>query len=95
MLAQPGEHRMTDLSSVTSSAVAIITKPVTALNTAASAASTSFASTLSKVQTTIGLKPKTGFAAGPTYEANTLTGQTKAAFTNTINATKSALGIKP
>ena len=86
---------MTDLSSVTSSAVAIITKPVTALNTAASAASTSFANTLSKVQTTIGLKPKTGFSAGPTYEANSLSGQTKAAFTNTVNATKSALGIKP
>jgi hypothetical protein len=91
MLLQPGKHRMTDLSSVTSSAVAIVTKPVTALNNAASAASTSFASTLSKVQTAVGIKPKTGFTAGPTYEANTLTGQTKAAF----NATKAAFGIKP
>ena len=86
---------MTDLSSVTSSAVAIVTKPVAMVGNAASAASSSFASVLSKVQTTVGLKPKTGFSAGPTYEANSLSGQTKAAFTNTVNATKSAFGIKP
>ena len=53
----------------------------------------SFADTLSKVETTIGLKPKTGFTAGPTYEANTLTGQTKAALNNAVNTVKSALHI--
>lgn len=73
----------------------MIAKPITELNKAASAATTSFGSALSKVQSTIGIKPRTGFTAGPTYEAGTLTGQTKAAFNNTINATKSALGIKP
>jgi len=86
---------MTDLSSVTSSGLAIATKPITELNKAASAATVSFANTLSKVQTAIALKPKTGFTAGPTYEAGTLTGQTKAVFNNTINAAKSTLGIKP
>jgi hypothetical protein len=82
---------MTDISSIASSAAAMITKPVTELNKAASAATTSFASTLSSVQTAIVGKPKTGFTAGPTYEAGTLTGQTKAAF----NTAKTTLGIKP
>jgi hypothetical protein len=86
---------MTDISSVASSAAAMITKPITELNKAASAATTSFASTLTKVQTAVGIKPKTGFVAGPTYEAGTLLGQTKAAFNNSLSATKSALGIKP
>jgi hypothetical protein len=86
---------MTDISSVTSSAAAIVAKQAASLNKAASAATTSFANTLSKVQSTIGIRPKTGFAAGPTYEAGTLTGQTKAAFNHTLSVTKSALGIKP
>jgi hypothetical protein len=90
---------MTDISSVTSSAAAIVAKQAASLNKAASAATTSFANTLSKVQSTvqstIGIRPRTGFAAGPTYEAGTLTGQTKAAFNHTLDVTKSALGIKP
>jgi hypothetical protein len=89
------EHRMTDLTSVTSSAAAFVSQQTTALTKAAGSATTSFAATLSKVQTTIVGRPKTGFTAGPTYEAGTLTGQTKAAFNNTINATKSVFGIKP
>jgi hypothetical protein len=86
---------MTDISSVTSSAVAMVTKPITELNKAASAATTSFANTLSKTQNAIGLGPKTGFTAGPTYEAGTLAGRTKSAFDNTLAATKSVLHIKP
>jgi hypothetical protein len=86
---------MTDISSVTSSAAAMVAKPFTELNKAAGAATTSFASTLSKVQTAVGVKPKTGFTAGPTYEAGTLAGQTKAAFNNTLDAAKSVLHIKP
>ena len=95
MLPQNGKHRMTDISSVTSSAAAMVAKQTADLNKAASAATTSFANTLSKVQTAIGVKPKTGFTAGPTYEAGTLVGQTKAAFNNTIDAAKSVLHIKP
>jgi hypothetical protein len=87
---------MTDISSVASSAVAIVAKQTADLNKAASAATTSFAGALSRVQTTIGVKPKTGFTtSGPTYEANTLAGQTKTAFNNTLNAAKSALHLKP
>jgi hypothetical protein len=86
---------MTDISSVTSSAAAMVAKPFTELNKAASAATTSFANTLSKVQTAVGVKPKTGFTAGPTYEAGTVVGQTKAAFNSTLDAAKSALHIKP
>ena len=74
------------LSSVTSSAAAIVAKQAASLDKAASAATTSFANTLSRVQSTIGIRPKTGFTAGPTYEAGTLTGQTKAAFNHTLSA---------
>jgi hypothetical protein len=94
MVRKAREHRMTDISSMASSAAAMIAKPITEINKAASATTASFASALSKVQSTI-VRPKTGFTAGPTYEAGTLTGQTKAAFNNTISATRSVLGIKP
>jgi hypothetical protein len=86
---------MTDISSVASSAVAVVAKQTADLGKAANAATTSFESALSKVKSTIVGRPKTGFASGPTYEAGTLTGQTKAAFNSTINAAKSALNIKP
>jgi hypothetical protein len=86
---------MTDISSIASSAAAMITKPVTELNKAATAATASFASTLSNVQTAIVGKPKTGITAGPTYEAGTLTGQTKAAFNTAFGTAKTTLGIKP
>jgi hypothetical protein len=83
------------LSSIASSTAAAVGKQVTDLNNAASATTASFASALSKVQTAVGLRPKTGFSAGPTYEAGTLAGQTKAAFNNTVSAAKSVLHIKP
>jgi hypothetical protein len=82
------------LSSIVSSTTAAVGKQVSNLNNAASATTASFASALNKVQTAVGVKPKTGFTAGPTYEAGTITGQTKAAFNNTISATKSVLHIK-
>jgi len=86
---------MTDISSVTSSASAFVARQTADLNKTASAATTSFANALSKVQNAVGLGPKTGFTAGPTYEAHTLAGQTRTAFTNALNATRSALHIKP
>jgi hypothetical protein len=95
MFPKAWEHRMTDISSVASSAVAMVNKQTADLGKAASSASISFESALSKVRTTIVGRPQTGFASGPTYEAGTLTGKTKAAFNNTINAAKSALNIKP
>ena len=86
---------MTDISSVASSAVTFIARQAADLNKAAGATATSFANVLARVPTAIGIPPKTGFVAGPTYEANTLAGQTKAAFNNTLNATKSVLHVKP
>ncbi|HVX76633.1 MAG TPA: hypothetical protein VHB49_10920 [Bradyrhizobium sp.] len=86
---------MTDLSSITSSISSTLSKQTAAIGKAANATQTSFAHTLSQVQVAVGLKPKTGFVAGPTYEANTLAGQTKAAFNHAIDATKAALHIKP
>jgi hypothetical protein len=89
--------RMTDLSSVTSSITTAVAKQTANLKQAAGAATSSFSSALTKVEVTIGAKPKAGFTSGPTYEAiqaNTLTGQTTAAFNNTVNAAKSILHIK-
>jgi hypothetical protein len=85
---------MTDISSVSSSATAFIAKQTADLNKAAGAATASFASALSKVQNSVGLRPKTGFTAGPTYEAGTLAGRTKAVFNNALDATATALHIK-
>jgi hypothetical protein len=89
---------MTDLSSVTSSISAAVTKQTANLKQAASTATSSFSTALTRVETTVGIKPKAGFTSGPTYEANTLTGQTKAAFGNAVNnsisAAKSVLHIK-
>jgi hypothetical protein len=82
------------LSSIVSSTASAVGKQVSNLNNAASATGACFANALNKVQTAVGVKPKTGFTAGPTYEANTIAGQTKTAFNNTINATKAALHIK-
>ena len=86
---------MTDLSSITSSTTSFIANQTAQIGKAAVDAKNSFATALNRAQTTIGIKPKAGFIAGPTYEATTLTGQTQAALRNTINAAKSALNIKP
>jgi hypothetical protein len=86
---------MTDLSSIASSTTSFIANQTAQIGKAAVDAQNSFAAALNRAQTTVGIKPKTGFTAGPTYEATTLTGQTQAAFRNTINAAKSALNIKP
>ena len=83
------------LSSIASSTTAVVGKQFSDLNKAATATSASFARALNQAEAAIGLKPKTGFIAGPTYEAGTLAGQTKAAFNNTISAAKSVLNIKP
>jgi hypothetical protein len=86
---------MTDLSSITSSATSFLANQTAQLTKAAGDAKNSFASALTRAETTVGIKPKAGFTSGPTYEATTLTGQTKAAFNKTVNAAKSALNIKP
>jgi hypothetical protein len=84
---------MADIASIASSVTSAISRQTADLGKAADATKKSFAETLSKVETTVGLKPKTGFTAGPTYEASTLTGQTKAALTNAVNTVKSTLHI--
>ena len=86
---------MTDLSSIASSTTSFIANQTAQIGKAAVDAKNSFAAALNRAETTVGIKPKAGFIAGPTYEATTLTGQTQAAFKKTINAAKSALNIKP
>ncbi|WP_213773840.1 hypothetical protein [Bradyrhizobium sp. dw_78] len=86
---------MTDLSSITSSMSSTISRQTASLGKAANATQKSFSDVMSKLGTEVGIKPKTGFVAGPTYEANTLVGQTKSAFNHAIDATKAALQIKP
>jgi hypothetical protein len=84
---------MTEIALIASSITAAIARQSAELGKAADATRKSFADALSQVETTIGVKPKTGFTAGPTYEANTLAGQTKAALNNAANTVKSALHL--
>jgi hypothetical protein len=95
MLCFARKQRMTDISSITSTATAFIAKQTADLNKAAGVAKTGFANALAKVEAAAGIKPSTGFVAGPTYEAHTIVGQTKTAFNNALSATKAALHIKP
>jgi hypothetical protein len=90
---------MTDLSpTFLSSASNFVANQTAKIGNAATDTKNSFATALNRVQTTVGLKPKAGFTAGPTYETTTLTGQTQAALTKVvtapINLAKSALNIK-
>jgi hypothetical protein len=90
---------MTDLSpSILSSTTAFVASQTARIGQAATNTKNSFAAALTHVETTVGIKPKAGFTAGPTYEATTLTGQTQAALTKVvttpINVVKSALNIK-
>jgi hypothetical protein len=85
---------MTDLSSITSSATSFVANQTAQLGKAAVDAKNSFTAALNRAETTVGIKPKTGFTAGPTYEASTLTGQTTAAINHTINTVKSVLHLK-
>lgn len=86
---------MTDISSVTSAAGAFVARQAADLNKAAGVAKTGFANALAKVEAAVGIKPSTGFVAGPTYESHTIVGQTKTAFNNALSVTKAALHIKP
>jgi hypothetical protein len=88
---------MTDLSSITSSATSFVANQTAKLGKAVDDTKNSFAAALNRAEVNVGIKPKTGFTAGPTYQANeaaTLSGQTKAAMNSTINTVKSALHIK-
>jgi hypothetical protein len=90
---------MTDLSpTFLSSAANFVANQTAKIGNVATDTTNSFATALNRVQTAVGLKPKAGFTAGPTYQATTLTGQTQAALTKAvtapINLAKSALNIK-
>ncbi|HLI98476.1 MAG TPA: hypothetical protein VKT76_02065 [Bradyrhizobium sp.] len=87
---------MSDTASVSSSFGAFVGRQIDDLNKVKTATSASFNSVLHHVEATVGLRPKTGFTtSGTTYEANTLTGKTKAVFDSAFDVTKSALHIKP
>jgi hypothetical protein len=86
---------MADTSSVSSSTVAFLGRQADNLNRAKAATSSTFANILHQSQVAVGLRAKTGFSAGATYDSQTIAGQTKAVFSNALNATKSALHLKP
>jgi hypothetical protein len=85
---------MGSTSSVSSSVGAFAGAQANNLNQAKTATSSTFANILHQTQVAVGLRSKTGFSSGATYEAQTLAGQTKATINNAINATKSLLHIK-
>ena len=85
---------MGDTSSVSSSTAAFLNRQANNLNQARAATSSTFANLLNQTEVAVGLRPKTGFSSGATYEAQTIAGQTKAAFNSAVNATKAILHIK-
>jgi hypothetical protein len=85
---------MGDTSSVSSSTAAFLGRQANNLNQAKAATSSTFANILHQTQIAVGLRPKTGFSSGATYEAQTIAGQTKATYNSVVNATKAALHIK-
>jgi hypothetical protein len=93
MVASPLEDLMSDTSSVSSS-TAFLNRQANNLNQAKAATGSVFANILHQTEMAVGLRPRTGFTSGATYEATTIAGQTKAAFDSAVNATKAALHIK-
>ena len=85
---------MADTSSISSSTAAFLGRQADNLNRAKATTSSTFANILNQTQVAVGLRPKTGFSSGATYEAQTLSGQTKAAYDRAVDATKAALHIK-
>jgi hypothetical protein len=94
MVRQSRESLMSSILPVPSSAPAFISKPANNVNQAQAATSSTFGNLLRQSQVAMGLKSKTGFSSGATYEAQTVVGQTKATLDSAVNATKSFLHIK-
>jgi hypothetical protein len=85
---------MGSTSSVSSSPSSFVGRQIDNLNKARAATTTTFAGLLNQAEVAVGLKSKTGFTAGATYDTQTLAGQTKATFKHALDATKAALHIK-
>jgi hypothetical protein len=85
---------MSDTTSVSSSTSAFLNRQANNLKQARAATGSVFANMLNQTQVAVGLRPKTGFSSGATYEATTIAGQTKATVDSAVNATKSFLHIK-
>ena len=90
----PGEGSMTETTSVSSSTTAFLNRQANNVNQAKAATGSVFSNILHQTQVAVGLRPKTGFSSGATYEATTIAGQTKATYDSVVNATKAALHIK-
>lgn len=84
---------MSSILPVPTSTPAVISKPNNVTQPEPPTSSL-FGNLLRQTEVTIGLRSKTGFSSGATYEAQTIAGQTKATFNDAVNATKSFLHIK-
>ena len=84
---------MSSLLPLRTAAPAVISKP-TNKPSQAEATSSAFGNLLRRTEVTMGLRSKTGFSAGATYEATTVAGRTKAAVNNAVSATKSFFHIQ-
>ena len=84
---------MTSILPVLTSTPAVVSKPPNR-DQAEAPTSSAFGNLLRQTEVAVGLRSKTGFSAGATYEATTVAGQTKATFNNAVNATRSFFNIK-
>jgi hypothetical protein len=85
---------MSSLLPILSSAPAVVSKPANNSNQVAAASSSIFGNLLRQTEVGMGLRSKTGFSAGATYEAQTIAGQTRATLNSAVDATKGFLNIK-
>lgn len=85
---------MSSLLPIPTSAQAVISKPTNKPSQAEAPTSSLFGNLLRRTEVAMGVRSKTGFSAGATYDATTIAGQTKATVNNAIDATRSLLHIK-
>lgn len=85
---------MSEISSISSSTPALINRQPVNPSQVPGASSSLFGNILRQTEVAIGVRSKTGFSSGATYDAQTVAGQTKATFNNAVNATKSFFNIK-
>lgn len=85
---------MSSLLPIPTSTTPVASKPASTVSQAPAASSSVFGNLLRKTEVAIGMRSQSGFTSGATYEAQSLSGQTKAFFNNTVSATKSVLHIK-
>ena len=85
---------MSSILPVPTSTPPTASKPASNPTQAPAASSSTFGNLLRRTEVAIGMRHQSGFTSGATYEAQSLSGQTRSTFNSAVNATKTFLHIK-